>query len=68
MKYGNKEIEAMRAPMGNHYVLAFTTGGELPKELGGLYTSQGIAFEAVATYLDSQSKSKGKPSANSSGK
>jgi len=67
MQYGSKEINAVRAPMGNHYVLAFSSGGELPKELTGLFTTAGIALEAVETFL-SNKKPKGKASANSIGK
>jgi len=66
MKYGNKEIEAVRAPMGNHYVLTFTSGGEIPKELNGLYTTVGIALEAVKTFVANK-KPKGKVNANSVG-
>ena len=66
MKYGNKEIKVVRGAMGNHFALAFTSGGELPADLSGLYTTTTAAEAAVELHLRNK-KPKGKASANSSG-
>jgi len=50
MKYGNKELRVVTAPLGNHYVLQFTTGGELPAAFQGMFTSQSAAWQAVTNY------------------
>jgi len=51
MKYGNKEMQVTRASFGNHYEVSFTTGGEVPKDLKGLYTSVGEAETRIETFL-----------------
>lgn len=45
MVYGKKELRAVVAPMGNHYVLEFKEGGELPKEFQGMFTSPTLAIK-----------------------
>jgi len=51
MKYGGKEFQVLRASFGNHYEVSFTTGGELPKDLKGLFTSVGEAEGRIKTFV-----------------
>jgi hypothetical protein len=57
MKFGNKELIVEMAPMGRHYVMRFTKGGELPEVLRGMYTSPVEAYKAAQLYLDTAQKS-----------
>ena len=52
MKYGKKELEAIVAPLGNHYVLSFVEGGELPMEFRGLFTSPTVAYQHAQSVMD----------------
>lgn len=56
MKYGNKEIEVVASDKGYHYVMRFTTGGEMPADLSGMYTSRKECMKAVETYLVTNNK------------
>ena len=47
-----KEIVAYHDPMGSHVKVKFTSGGELPAELAGLFTSKTFAEKAIVSYLD----------------
>jgi len=51
MKYGGKELQVLRAAFGNHYEVSFTSGGELPKDLKGLFTSVGEAESRIKTFV-----------------
>lgn len=46
-----KEIEIAVKPGTSHYHMYFTTGGQLPKELTGLFVSRRDAERAKNTYL-----------------
>lgn len=46
-----KEIQIPRTPQGS-YKIQFATGGELPENLTGLFTSEKAAEVAVRVYLD----------------
>jgi hypothetical protein len=39
-------------PIGNAWKVQFDQGGELPNDLSGLFTSEGIAAQAVEMYLE----------------
>jgi len=39
-------------PDGNGWRVMFTSGGELPEELSGIFTSQGIATKVIERYID----------------
>ena len=58
-----KEIVAYHDPMGSHVKIKFTSGGELPEELAGLFTSKTFAEKAIIAYLDRVSKEKSKATA-----
>ena len=45
--YGKKEIKIVKIVNSSLFGLTFTSGGELPKELEGRYTSPKLAREAV---------------------
>ena len=47
---GGKEIALIN--VGNLIKLQFTTGGELPEELSGLFTSRYFADLAITKYLE----------------
>ena len=55
-----KEIVAYHDPMGSHVKVKFTSGGELPAELAGLFTSKTFAEKAIIAYLDRVSNEKPK--------
>jgi len=44
-----KQIDIV--PKGSHYKIQFSSGGELPSSLSGLFTSRGEAETAVNVYL-----------------
>jgi len=52
MQYGGKEFQVQRASFGNHYEVSFTTGGEIPKDLKGLFTSTGEAEARIETFVE----------------
>jgi hypothetical protein len=56
MKYGEKEIEVVASPKGYHYSLRFTTGGEIPAALSGMYTSRTEAAKAVEAFPKPEAK------------
>lgn len=51
-----KEIVAFHDPKGSHVKIKFTSGGELPPELAGLFTSLSFAEKAIISYLDTVPK------------
>jgi hypothetical protein len=58
-----KEIEIYRCPTSAQYRVKFTSGGELPVELSGLYTDSIIAQTDVLRYIEEkESKKKTKDS------
>lgn len=58
-----KEIVAYHDPMGSHVKVKFTSGGELPAELAGLFTSKTFAEKAIISYLDKVTKESPKANA-----
>ena len=58
---GGKEINVVRDQRSPHLKIQFATGGELPQELSGIFTSEPFAENAIKEYLGKQeiiSKSK----------
>jgi hypothetical protein len=49
-----KEIKIVNSPGSGHYKIMFATGGELPQELEGLFTSVHSAEKAVIRYINLQ--------------
>lgn len=47
LMYGRKEVKIGKVTNSALYGLAFTTGGELPPELSGRFTSPDLARKAV---------------------
>ena len=47
-----KEVAIVNAPGTGHYKIQFTTGGELPQSLTGLYTSAFEAEKAARSYVE----------------
>ena len=47
-----KIIEPFIVPNTQHFKIRFTSGGELPEELSGIYTSEKDVEKAVLIYLD----------------
>lgn len=47
-----KEIAIINAPGTGHYKVQFTSGGELPESLSGLYTSIKEAEKEVLCYIE----------------
>lgn len=47
-----KEIAIVNAPGTGHYKIQFTTGGEIPQSLSGLYTSAFEAEKAARSYVE----------------
>lgn len=43
-------------------------GGKIPKELGGMYTTTGLAREAINSYLDKKGGKRDKAKANTTAK
>ena len=54
-----KELKIRTRPEGNLYDIHFDNGGELPKELGGVYTSRVYAQRAINTYLIKRDSKRG---------
>jgi hypothetical protein len=48
-----KEIGLVRCPKTAHLKIQFNSGGELPEELTGLFTSENFAYKAIDAYLES---------------
>lgn len=48
---GGKELQLFVCPTTAHLKFQFGSGGELPEQLGGLYTSEHIADIAARSYL-----------------
>jgi hypothetical protein len=53
-----KNIEIQRDKSTAQYKIQFTTGGELPLELSGIFTNETYAQTAVNQYLDKQETKK----------
>jgi hypothetical protein len=47
-----KEIQIVRDPKTAHIKIQFGSGGELPQELTGFYTSEAFASRAIVGYLE----------------
>lgn len=47
-----KEIKIVIDPKTAHYKIQFTSGGELPDALSGLYTTSDKAAIAAITYIE----------------
>jgi hypothetical protein len=58
-----KNIEIQRDKSTAQYKIQFTTGGELPLELSGIFTNETYAQTAVNQYLDKQETKKVKSEA-----
>lgn len=54
-----KEIVVVNQPGTGHYKIQFTSGGELPESLSGLYTTVSTANLDIIKYIEIQ-KSKAK--------
>ena len=51
-----KEINIVRDKQTPHLKIQFASGGELPQELDGIFTSEVFAKSAIESYLSKQSK------------
>ena len=51
---GGKEINVIRDQGSPHLKIQFATGGQLPEELSGIFTSEVFAESAVESYLENQ--------------
>lgn len=51
MTVQNKELKTKRLPDGQSLKVYFEGGGEVPKELSGVYTSNRMAQAAIDAYL-----------------
>jgi len=49
-----KEVVVVNKPGTGHYKVQFTSGGELPEELSGLYTTTHAANIAIVSYIERQ--------------
>ena len=47
---GKKEVKIFLKQNTSLYMLAFTSGGEIPEKLSGCYTSAILAVDAVKAY------------------
>lgn len=47
-----KEIQVVNKPGTGHYKIQFTTGGEVPEYLSGLYTKVSTAEIAIIQYIE----------------
>lgn len=54
-----KDIKIERCKDGVNYYLMYEGGGELPKELSGLYTKQSIAQQAIDSYRANRKRGRG---------
>ena len=55
-----KVIQLVICPKTAHVKIQFASGGELPEELAGLYTSEGFAEKDVIAYLEKLSEKQNK--------
>lgn len=46
-----KELEVVNKPGTGHYKIQFTSGGELPESLSGIYTTVSVADIAITHYI-----------------
>tara|TARA_R100001594_G_scaffold55044_1_gene88653 strand:+ start:1321 stop:1554 length:234 start_codon:yes stop_codon:yes gene_type:complete len=53
---GGKEIELVRDPRSNLWKVQFTSGGQIPEALAGVYTNETFGNTAIASYLAEQEK------------
>jgi len=53
-----KEIEIYRCPTSAQFRVKFTSGGELPEQLSGLYTDSLIAQTDVLRYIEEKETKK----------
>ena len=51
-----KSISIVRANNSSHLVIQFDTGGELPEDLSGIFTSHTVAQKAIDKYLSKKAK------------
>lgn len=51
-----KGKEITTYPEGRNYRIKFTSGGELPEQLSGIFTDQRKVEEAINIYLGKKSK------------
>lgn len=51
-----KALQVMANKNGPHFVVGWKGGGEVPLDLSGLYTSEGLAQSAIDTYVTSKEK------------
>jgi hypothetical protein len=58
-----KEIEVYRCPQSAQWKIKFTSGGELPEELSGIFTNGTFAETAINKYLEKQETKKTKAEA-----
>lgn len=56
-----KEIAIVNAPGTGHYKIQFTSGGEIPQSLSGLYTSISAAEKAAISYVELSKQKETKP-------
>lgn len=54
-----KELIAIRQDSGPLYRIKYRNGGELPKDLTGLYTSEKKGIHAITAYLQSKGRVNG---------
>ena len=53
-----KEIQIFRDKVSAQYKLQFSSGGELPEELTGIFTNELFAETAINKYLEKQETKK----------
>lgn len=53
-----KKIQLKRCPKSSQYKVEFATGGELPEELSGSFSTEALGNMAILMYLDRVSKKK----------
>lgn len=51
-----KKIVTKREPKNGYLYIQFTSGGEIPVELQGYFTSPAIAEKAIRVYLETKSR------------
>ena len=54
--HNGKEIQIVRDFKTAHIKIQFGSGGELPQELSGFYTSEAFASKAIVGYLEGLAK------------
>jgi len=53
-----KELKVLKAGNGNMFRIGFEGGGEVPRELDGLWTSERVASMAVDAFLLKEERAK----------